>query len=106
MFADLLDRVNATAIDRLSLGEGLTLNGQPVSADFTEVYDKGYLEGVSASGSRPSLMLLTKHVPADVVGMPVTANGQSYTVGEHLPDSMGLSVLVLDLDLTAPVDAP
>lgn len=94
-FADIQTRVNTTVLARLGMGAP-TLDGVAVLGDFSSPYTTGYLDGVNAAGSRPTLIMPSADVPANVVGKTVTAGGQNYTVAESQPDSMGYTVLLLE----------
>lgn len=94
-FADLQNRVNTTALNRL--GEDIVLDGITVRADFSEPFATGYMEGVSAEARDPQVTLLTSDVPAPVHGKTVTARGKAFQVVSHRPDGFGLSTLMLEL---------
>ena len=87
-------RTNATAIQ--VFGGAVTLDGQPVTADFLEPSDEAHLEGVQAMTTNPQLMIVTANVPPNPVGKLVVAASRNWRVAESHPDGLGLTRLLLE----------
>lgn len=87
-------RTNAMAIQ--VFGGAVTLDGQPVTADFLEPSDEAHLEGVQAMTTNPQLLIVTADVPANPVGKLVVAGDRNWVVAESHPDGHGLTKLMLE----------
>lgn len=94
-FAALEARVNAAVFKRLS-NASASLNGAAVSGMFDNAYELANVGITGMASSVPVFRLLTSSVPAGVVGMPLTIGATAYTVVEHQPDGVGVSLLMLE----------
>lgn len=94
-FAQLLDRVNATALARF--GGQHTLDGVAVQGDFVlpgkTFTISDFQEKIQAR--TPLLIVADGDVPAAPVGKPAVCDGVNYTIEEARPDGFGLTVLEL-----------
>lgn len=99
-FSSIQSRVNATALKRLgNKGESdeILLDGTPVNGDFSEPSAQAYLDGVSAEGRTPQIVLPTVEVPAHPRNLIVQVSGRTFSVVEHKPDGFGMSTLLLEV---------
>lgn len=90
----LQDRTNTMAVR--VFGDGVTVNGLPVTADFIEPTDEVFLEGVSGMSTAPQLIILTKDVPSAPVGKVVTFGTRSFRIAELAKDGFGLTRCMLE----------
>jgi hypothetical protein len=78
-----------------TFGSTVTVDGVVVPGDFLEPYEEVYLQGQSAAGTAPQIILETANVPASPVGKAVIAKTRNFTVREARPDGHGLTILLL-----------
>lgn len=97
-FAALEQRTHSVIQQRLSNAAG-TLAGAPISGMFDGPYAAGV--GGAIAGALPQLALATSLVPAAWEGEALhITEGQgigSYTIRNHQPDGLGMSILELEL---------
>jgi hypothetical protein len=93
-WAALQDRVNTMAVQ--VFGDGVTVDGVSVTADFIEPSDEAFLEGVSGMTTAPQLIILTKDVPSAPVGKVVVHGVKSYRIAQIAQDGFGLSRCMLE----------
>jgi hypothetical protein len=93
-FADLEQRVNASAMQRLSNARALRVGAV---SDFPVIFEQAYLEAQGVGASAPVATALD----ADVVGFAtnstqLTIRGATFTVRELQPDGSGFTAMVLE----------
>jgi hypothetical protein len=74
----------------------VTLNGVAKAAIFDNANALGSVGPFGMASTAPVLTMATADVPASPVGLPVVANGITYTIAAHEPDGTGVSRLVLE----------
>ena len=96
-FAERGARANAAVLRHLSNAVATLPGGGEVAGMFDDPYARGGVGSVGMAATQPEFIAATGALPADVVGIVVTIQGQAYVVVEHQPDGVGLSRLVLEM---------
>lgn len=73
----------------------ITVDGNPVNAQFDNVYVEVGLDGVTVESVGPVLLCRTIDVSAVVQGDAAVVNSVNYTVAEVQPDGTGMTLLRL-----------
>ena len=73
------------------------LGGVTVHGIFDDAYAVGEVGELGMGTSKPTLLLPSSRVPANVRGMTAQVDGQHFTVEDAQPDGTGLTLLILEV---------